>query len=151
VPRDRDPFAQFERMRREMDALFGHAFDRRLTQRGGGFSPAVDVWYTSDPPRAWVRAELAGVDPGDVTLEIRGRELVLSGRRRMESGEQRAYQQLEIEHGAFRRVVALGVDVDPEAAIASYEDGMLMVELPLASPRPSRTVPVQTVRRDDEP
>src|SRR3954469_10688270 len=137
-------------MRREMDALFGDAFDRRLTQRGGGFSPAVDVWYTSDPPRAWVRAELAGIDPGDVALEIRGRELVLSGRRRMESGEQRAYQQLEIEHGAFRRVVALGVDVDPDAATAEYEDGILLVELPLARPRPARTVPVQPVRRDDD-
>jgi HSP20 family protein len=150
VPRDRDPFAQFERMRREMDALFGDAFDRRLTQRGGGFSPAVDVWYTSDPPAAWARADLAGIDPAEVALEVRGRELVLSGRRRMEAGEQRAYQQLEIQHGAFRRVVALGVDVDPDAATASYEDGMLTVELPLASPRPARSVPVQPVRRDEE-
>jgi HSP20 family protein len=152
VPRDRDPFAQFERMRREMDALFGDVFDRRLTRHGGGFSPAVDVWYTSEPPRAWVRAELAGINPDDVALEIRGRELILSGRRQMESpDQQRAYQQLEIEHGRFRRVVALGVDVDPEAAIASYEDGLLLVELPVARPRPARTVPVQTVRRDDEP
>ena len=46
--------------------------------------------------------------------------------------------------------MALGVDVDPDAAIASYEDGMLTVELPLAGPRPVRTVPVQGVRRDDE-
>jgi HSP20 family protein len=150
VPRDRDPFAQFERMRREMDALFGDAFDRRLTQRGGSFSPAVDVWYTSDPPAAWVRADLAGIDPAEVALEVRGRELVLSGRRPMEAGEQRAYQQLEIQHGAFRRVISLGVDVDPDAANASYEDGMLTVELPLASPRPARTVPVQPVRRDEE-
>lgn len=150
MPRDRDPFAQFDRMRREMDALFGDAFDRRLTQRGGSFSPAVDVWYTSEPPAAWVRAELAGIDPAEVALEIRGRELVLSGRRRTEAAEQRAYQQLEIQHGAFRRVVSLGVDVDADAANASYEDGMLTVELPLAGPRPARTVPVQQVRRDEE-
>jgi HSP20 family protein len=147
VPSDRDPFAQFERMRREMDAMFGDVFDRRLTHRGGGFEPAVDVYYTSDPPRAWVRADLAGIDPNDVALEIRGRELVLSGRRRMETGEQRAYQQLEIEHGAFRRVIALSVDVDPDTAQASYEDGMLTVELPVARPRPARSVPVQPVRR----
>jgi HSP20 family protein len=142
VPSDRDPFAQFERMRREMDAMFGDVFDRRLTHRGGGFTPAVDVYYTSDPPRAWVRADLAGIDPNDVALEIRGRELVLSGRRRMETGEQRAYQQLEIEHGAFRRVVALGADVDEERTQATYEDGMLIVELPLAR-RAARSVPVR--------
>ena len=147
VARDRDPFAQFERMRREMDDLFGGAFEGRLsTHRRGGFSPAVDVYYTSDPPRAWVRAELAGIDPSEVALEIRGRELVLSGRRRLETAEQRVYQQLEIEHGPFRRVIALGADVDAEAATAAYEDGMLIVELPLARPRRARTVPIDSGR-----
>jgi HSP20 family protein len=137
-------------MRREIDELFGEARDRRLTHRRGGFSPAVDVYYTSDPQRVWVRADLAGVDPGEVALEVRGRELILTGRRRLETGEQRAYQQLEIEHGAFRRAIALGVDVDPEAASASYEDGMLTVELPLARPSRVRSVPVQPVRRDGD-
>jgi HSP20 family protein len=144
----RDPFADFERMRREMDELFGDVLDRRLgPRRQGGFSPAVDVYYTAEPPRAVVRADLAGIDPAEVALEIRGRELVLSGRRRLEAAEQRAYQQLEIAHGPFRRVVELGVDVDQDAASASYEDGMLIVELPLAR-RQARTVPVQPARPD---
>jgi HSP20 family protein len=151
VPGDRDPFAQFERMRREMDQLFGDALDRRLTHRRGGFSPAVDVYYTSGPPRAWVRADLAGIDPAEVALEVRGRELVLTGRRRLEGGEHRVYQQLEIEHGPFRRVIALGVDVDPDAASAEYEDGILLVELPLAEQRAVRSVPVHPVRRDVDP
>ena len=144
VPPDRDLFANFERMRREMDELFGDVFDRRLApSRRGGFSPAVDVYYTGDPPRAIVRADLAGVDPAGIALEIRGRELILSGTRPPESGDERVYQQLEIEHGAFRRVIGLGVDVDSEAAQASYEDGILTVELPLATPSEARTVPIQ--------
>jgi HSP20 family protein len=149
---DRDLFANFERMRREMDELFGDAFERRLAPgRRGGFEPAVDVYYTADPPRAVVRADLAGVDPADLALEIRGRELVLAGRRRPTAagGEQRVYQQLEIEHGAFRRVVELGADVESDQATASYEDGMLIVELPLAGRR-SRSVPVQPGRTDGE-
>ena len=142
---ERDLFANFERMRRQMDELF----DRSLAPgRRGGFSPAVDVFYTDDPPRAVVRADLAGIDPSDVELQIRGRELVLAGQRRPEGGEERVYQQLEIEHGPFRRVVALGVDVDPDAANASYDDGMLIVELPLARPAPTRSVPIQ---RSEEP
>ena len=139
MPSERDLFANFERMRRQMDELF----DRSLgPQRRGGFSPAVDVYYTADPPRAVVRADLAGIDPQEIELQIRGRELVLSGRRRPQHGEERVYQQLEIEHGPFRRVVALGVDVDNDAASASYEDGILTVELPLRQPSP-RTVPIQ--------
>ena len=45
--------------------------------------------------------------------------------------------------------MALGVDVDPDAATASYEDGMLTVELPLAQPAPTRTVPIQQQRGED--
>ena len=52
--------------------------------------------------------------------------------------EDRVYQQLEIEHGPFRRVVALGADVDADAARATYRDGILSVELPLVAPE-SRT------------
>src|SRR5581483_8156941 len=65
VTRERDLFANFERMRREMDELFGDVFGAALGRVGrnhGGFSPAVDVYYTDDPPRAVVHAELAGID-----------------------------------------------------------------------------------------
>jgi HSP20 family protein len=144
VAHERDLFANFERMRREMDELFGDVFDRRLApSRRGGFSPAVDVYYTAEPPRAVVRADLAGIDPTEIELQIRGRELVLGGHRKPEGRQERVYQQLEIEHGAFRRVIALGVDVDADAAQASYEDGILTVELPLAGPSEARTVPIQ--------
>ena len=143
---DRDLFANFERMRREMDELFGDVFDRRIPRSRGGFMPAVDVYYTGDPPRAIVRADLAAVDPAGIALEIRGRELILSGTRPPESGEDRVYQQLEIEHGPFRRVVPLGADVDAEAANAAYEDGMLIVELPLAPPKRATTVRIEPGR-----
>ena len=139
---EKDLFANFERMRRAMDELLGSPRDRGLARRGG-FSPAVDVYYTSDPPRAVVRADLAGIDLDGVSLEIRGRELILSGHRDPEAGEDRVYQQLEIEHGPFRRVVALGADVDADSAKARYEDGVLTVELPLARPERARSVPIR--------
>jgi HSP20 family protein len=131
---ERDLFANFERMRREMDELL---------PRRPGFSPAVDVYYQGSPPRAVVRADLAGVAPDEVTLEVRGRELVISGQRAAESADDRVYQQVEIQHGPFRRVVALGAEVDADAADARYEDGMLIVELPLARPGRARKVPIR--------
>ncbi len=127
----RDLFANFERMRREIDELFGDVFER-TGLRGRGFSPAVDVYYVDDPPRAIVRAELAGVDVGDVALEIRGRQLLIAGERRADQAGGRLYQQIEIEHGPFRRAVELGADVVAGDARASYEDGVLVVEVPLA-------------------
>jgi HSP20 family protein len=147
---ERDLFANFERMRREMDELLGNVLQRaRLPGRGGGFSPAVDVYYVDSPPRAIVEAELAGIDPDAVSLEIRGRELVLSGRRRVQESEGRLYQQIEVEHGPFRRVIPLGADVRADEARAVYEDGILRVELPLAKREATtRSVPIDVPRED---
>jgi HSP20 family protein len=131
VPSERDLFANFERMRREIDELFGDVFER-TGFRGRGFSPSVDVYYVDGPPRAIVRVELAGIRISDVALEIRGRQLLIAGERRAEEAEGRLYQQIEIEHGPFRRVVELGADVIAEQARASYDDGVLVVEVPLA-------------------
>ena len=123
---ERDLFANFERMRREMDELFGDVFDRTglAPNRRGGFSPAVDVFYEGEPPRAVVQAELAGIDPDELTLEI--------------------------DSGPFRRVIPLGADVLPDAARATYRDGILRIELPLRRQEPrSRTVPIEVAGEQD--
>ncbi len=139
----RDLFANFERMRREIDQLFGDVFER-TGLRGPGFAPAVDVFYVDGPPRAIVRADLAGVLIDDVQLEIRGRRLLIAGERRVQQGEGCVYQQLEIEHGPFHRTVELGADVMAAEAKAGYEDGILVVEVPLAPREQSvRRVPIE--------
>jgi HSP20 family protein len=139
----RDLFANFERMRREVDELFGEVFDPH--RRRSAFSPSVDVFYVNDPPRAVVNAELPGVNPDEVKVEVRGRELLLIGRRLPPSAEGRLYQQIEIEHGAFRRVVPLGADVEADKATAEYRDGILEITLPLRTERPrTRSVPIRS-------
>jgi HSP20 family protein len=145
---ERDLFTNFERMRREMDELFGDVFGGGLTtRRAGGFSPAVDVFYETppapEPPRAVVHAELAGIDPAEIGLEIEGRELVIAGHRRPADADGRVYQQLEIDFGPFRRVIPLGAEVVADEARATYRDGILRVELPLVqSERRTRQVPI---------
>jgi HSP20 family protein len=151
MSQERDLFANFERMRREVDELFGDLAGRSMTRKGG-FSPRVDVLFAKDPPRAIVQAELAGIDLSDLELQVEGRVLTLTGLRRPPVAEGAVYQQLEIEHGRFHRAVDLGVEVDPDAATASYHDGLLRVELPLVRPETrARTVPIERGAEDAEP
>jgi HSP20 family protein len=145
MAKQRDLFANFERMRREIDELFGDVWTRAgLSPRERvGFRPRVDVYYCGDPSIAVVKAELSGVDINDVTLEVRGRTLIISGERRARDTEGRVYQQIEIEQGPFVREIQLGVDVDAERARATYEDGILRVQLPIAeAAEQPRQVPI---------
>jgi HSP20 family protein len=142
---ERDLFSNFARMRREMDQLLGDAWGRPayVARRSRGFSPSVDVYYCGEPQRAVVKVDLAGVDLADVNIEIAGRQLTIVGRRPVQETEGRVYQQVEIPSGPFRRIVELGVDVDSEKARASYEDGILRIELPLREPaETTRRVPI---------
>jgi len=149
----RDLLVNFERMWREMDELIGDPFAEqwsRLTRAQTGFSPRVDVFYEGDPARAVVCAELPGVDISGVRLEIQGRKLLIEGERRARPSEGRVYQQVEIEHGPFRRVVELGADVASERATADYDDGVLRIEVPLEAREPGgRRVPIGTDPADE--
>lgn len=143
---ERDLFANFDRMRREMDERFGDVFERSgLSRRRTGHWPSVDVAYAADPPRAIVTAELAGVEADQIALQLEGRTLILSGRRAPATSEGEVYQQVEIERGAFRRAIQLGADVHADQATAQYQDGMLRVELPLVERRTdSQAVPIES-------
>jgi HSP20 family protein len=146
VTRKSDLFLNFERMWREMDELIGEPWggEAGWHRAPSGFSPRVDVYYCGrDEPRAIVLVELAGVDPDSVSLEVSGRHLIISGNRAIQETEGRVYQQVEIEAGGFRRAIELGADVLAEHAQASYEDGILRVELPLRTPEAATRVPIE--------
>jgi HSP20 family protein len=171
VARERDLLVNFERMRREMDELFGDVWSKAGLVSGRpqpGFSPRVDVYYCGErvadgervrdqpgrpsgtgaaglEPKAIVKVDLAGVSLDSIALEVAGRELIISGERPIQETEGRVYQQVEIQAGPFRRVVELSADPVAEDARATYEDGILRVELPLRTSSPaSRTVPIET-------
>src|SRR3954466_11445310 len=119
---ERDLFANFERMRREIDELFGDVFERSGIGQRRTFTPEVDVYYCGKPARAIVKVAIAGIDPDDVTLEIRGRTLVIAGQRRAQEAEGRLYQKIEIAHVAFKRAIELNADGDDQHASARQND-----------------------------
>lgn len=138
----------FEHAAEEIEQLFADLwqvfpFSRSLRR---GYRPQVDVYRSDDPPTLTVQVELPGVDPDDVQLIASPQALLIAGERRRpkDCGH---YQQLEIDYGPFQRSITLAEDIDPEAATATYERGILTVRLPVAprpTPRESVSISVRT-------
>lgn len=123
--------------------LYAWARTTYVSRRSRGFTPNVDVYYCGDPQRAVVKVDLAGVELDEVGIEVGVRQLAIVGERQVQETEGRVYQQVEIPSGPFRRVVELQVDVDAERATATYEDGVLRIELPLRDPsETTRRIPI---------
>jgi HSP20 family protein len=135
--RDREHAAE------EIEQLFADLWQVFPFSRGGrrAFRPQVDCYRTNDA--VVVLAELPGIDPAAVELVAGPRGVVIAGQRRRpkDCGH---YVQMEIDYGPFQRRVTFDEDVDPEAATATYERGVLRVTLPLAPQRaPQERVPIE--------
>ena len=96
-----------------------------------GFQPQCDCYRTDDPPALHLLLELPGVDPSAVRIVAVGTTLIVSGVRERPHPTGARYHQVEIEYGPFERRIELGEDVDTETAAATYEAGMLRLEVPL--------------------
>jgi HSP20 family protein len=123
-----------DRLQQEFEELFtdmwhvpGFAGMRR------GFRPHVDCYRSDEPPAVTVVVDLAGVDPAGVEIFVTEQTVIVSGERRRAPLSCRvSYRQMEIEYGPFQRRVSIAEDVDPSAAEATYENGLLTVVMPLA-------------------
>jgi HSP20 family protein len=111
--------------RRELWDVARYAGQRR------GFQPQCDCYRTDDPPTLHLLLELPGVDPDAVRIVSVGTALVVSGVRPRPHPEAARYHQVEIEYGPFERRIELAEDVDANRATATYEAGMLRLEVPL--------------------
>lgn len=88
-----------------------------------------------DNKRIVVRIELPGVDKNDLDIEVLDNRLVVRGEKRFEREDTGGrYRVLQCAYGAFERTLPLPVAVVPDQAKASYNNGVLRVELPKADP-----------------
>jgi HSP20 family protein len=110
-----------------------------------GFRPQVDCVRSEDPPALHVVVELPGVHPASLKIVAADRVLVVAGERHRPRLSGR-YRQLEIEYGPFERRIQLDEPVDPDAATARYEHGMLTVDLPIARKPPKEDRVLITIR-----
>lgn len=129
--RPRDP----ERVQQEMEAAFRTLMvPGRPAARVGSrlWRPAVEVYETLEG--LVVRAEIAGMDEGRLSVVIDGDLLTIRGDRPDPRRDaRRSYHEARIPYGAFGADVYLPFAVDADTAAAEYRNGFLSIVLPRAA------------------
>jgi HSP20 family protein len=87
-------------------------------------------------------ADLPGVDPGSVDLDVDNGTLTISAHRTARSEESVQWLSSERFFGTYRRQLSLGEGVDTAGIAASYENGVLTVTIPLAERAKARKIEI---------
>ena len=130
---------------REMDNLFDRFFgDMRWPERSTGrqFAPALDVSENDD--EFVVKAELPGIDPKEVDINLTGNLLTIKGEKKDEKeskGEN--FHRIERSYGSFSRSFQLPCEVQEDKVEANYKNGVLDLRLPKAENAKRKSVKIE--------
>ncbi|MDZ7641348.1 MAG: Hsp20/alpha crystallin family protein [Desulfurivibrio sp.] len=143
-PGFRNPWADFERMRRDFDTLFRGWPGDSPGAPGATVFPALNV--SEDENTVYVRAEIPGVKAEELDIAVEGDTLTIKGERRLEAGTGEAkgsYHRREIETGRFSRALTLPGRIDHQRVTASACNGILLITLPKAEETKPRRIEVK--------
>lgn len=143
-----NPFALFDRFFSDSWDPFNTLTPSLFRSRGtlGGSAtlfPKVDVRETDS--EIVVTANVPGIDPNDVDIEVGDDYISLSGKIEKESkdaSDGKVYRY-EREYGEFRRDFALPARVDKDAIVAKAKNGVLTVTLPKVDSEKKKKVKVE--------
>ncbi|MBV8070715.1 MAG: Hsp20/alpha crystallin family protein [Acidobacteriaceae bacterium] len=126
-----NPFALMRRMSEEMDRNFGRFYgEGGGGTTGGGWLPAIEVAERGG--QFHVHAELPGVKPEDVRVEVANDALIIQGERRSQHEEgSGANYRSERRYGQFYREIPLPDGTNADQAKAQFRDGVLEISIPV--------------------
>lgn len=124
-------FGQFERLRRELDEVFGvSGLSSSIRSVAPGTVPAINVGRT--PTSVEIYAFAPGLDASKIEVTLDRGVLRIAGERApgipMDDPQVHVYTR-ERGTGSFARAISLPDDVDPAHVNASYRDGVLQVSV----------------------
>ena len=128
-----DPFVDISELQRSMLSDFA---GKTCT------CPAMNVWSTQN--EAVVTAEVPGVDPKTLNLNVAGDLLTIEGERKPEdAGQDDVYHLRERGFGKFSRTIRLPHEIEKDAVKASCTNGVLRIALPKAKNLQPKQIPVE--------
>jgi HSP20 family protein len=126
-----------------MDQLFEESFVKPGTwQFGDGQLVPVDVYQNAD--EITVEAILPGVKPEEVDITMEGSVLSISGDTSASIPPREGILLTEIRRGRFVRTLTLPEGLEPDKAVATFEDGILTLRIPKAEVVKPRQIKIST-------
>lgn len=131
--------------RREVDDLFNHFFGSSgwlpVPNLGRGFTPALDVSETDED--LLIKAELPGVDPKEIEVNLSGTTLTVKGEKKEEREEKTEnMHRIERSYGSFSRSITLPCEVKEDKIEANFKNGVLNLKLPKAETNKKRSIKI---------
>jgi HSP20 family protein len=133
-----EPFAELGELRGRLDRMLGELTDGERT-----WMPAIDV--ERDNGNLVVRADVPGIKPDEVKIEIQDDILTVSGQheeRKETKDKDKHFLRRERRYGAFSRSMALPMGVDPKKIKAKTHDGIVEVTIPLPKEAKKETITI---------
>jgi HSP20 family protein len=135
----RSPFAELERIRRQMERQLEGWPHQRQTP---GVFPLINL--TENKDSFFIRAELPGMSSADLDMQATSNSVSISGERKIPAENKEAkYHRREREAGMFSRVVGLPSEIDPDKVEANMVNGILTVVVPKAQAAKPRQISVR--------
>ena len=133
----------FDQIRREVLRLLDATTGDDAPDAGAGVFPPMNI--TQDDDNFYLRAEIPGMKPADLSISALRNRVAISGKREIPREHDRvSYHRKERPEGAFNRAVTLPTEVDAERVVARYADGILTLTLPKAEQAKPRQIAVRT-------
>jgi len=137
------PFGDFDQLRREMLRLFETMGRDTSGDVGAGVFPPMNI--TQDDDNFYVRAEIPGIKPNELSISALRNRISLSGKREIPREHERvSYHRKERAEGSFSRTVTLPTEIAADRIDARYADGVLTLTLPKAEEAKPRQITVRT-------
>jgi HSP20 family protein len=105
-----------------------------------GLQLPMDVYAEGDG--YVVEAELPGVKPDEVTIEMVGNTLTIHGEYQVEAPQGRQYLVRQRRGGKFQAAIVLPDAADASRATATYEHGLLRLTIPKSEAAKPRKIAV---------
>jgi HSP20 family protein len=123
------PFSLFRRMTDEFDRALQPFLSADEAGATIAWTPTVEISEQDGKYR--ILAELPGLSPNDVRVEVDDDALVLQGERQVErEGTEGGIRRSERQFGFFYRRIPLPEGANPEQAKAKFHDGILEITIP---------------------